>query len=302
MNTSYSTFKTWFWKQVAHFMPKTYIGIRYKNLFHEEISWTNPRNINEKIQWLKFNSDTSMWSLLSDKYRVRNYVEEKGLGDILVQLYGKWNKVSDIDWDSLPQQFVMKVNNGSGDTMICHDKTKIDKDEWCRYFNKKLHTKFGSICAEPHYDIIKPCIIAEELLDVSQQQITSSSLVDYKIWCFNGKPMYIWACHNRTKHGVEVMTYDLDWHPHPEYSVSKDHYILAKQYIPRPQSLDKMLAAAAKLSEGFPQVRVDLYEVGGKPYFGEMTFSSMGGLMDFYTADFLNILGNHTNLPQNSKN
>ena len=301
LGSAFPAFQAWYWRQMAHFVPKTYSSIRYKNLFHKELSWEHPRDINEKIQWLKFNSDTLKWSILADKYRVREYVEEKGLGHMLVKLYGKWNKAADIDWDSLPQKFVMKVNSGSGDVMICQDKAKIDKAEWCRYFDKLLHEKFGYVCAEPHYNSIKPCIIAEELLDVKQQQIESTSLVDYKIWCFDGKPSYVWACFNRTKHSVEVMVYDLEWQKHPEFSVSTEHYILAKQDVPRPLSLDEILNAAAKLSEGFPELRIDFYEVGEKPYFGEMTFSSMGGLMDFYTTEFLNILGDKTILPTDNK-
>lgn len=301
MGSAYPVLHTWVWRQIAHYMPKTYISIKFREWFNKELNWSNPRDINEKIQWLKFYSDTSKWTLSADKYRVREYVEEKGLGKMLVQLYGKWDRAADIDWDSLPQQFVMKVNNGSGDVKICQDKTKIDKDEWCRYFDKLLHKKFGYLNAEHHYDKMKPCIIAEELLDPKQQQIKTTSLVDYKIWCFDGKPMYIWVCFNRTEHSVEVITYDLDWQPHPEYSVSKDHYILAKQDVPRPHSLNEMLDAAAKLSEGFPQVRVDLYEVGGKPYFGEMTFTSGAGNNYFYTQDFLNHLGDLTQLPQSHK-
>ena len=150
---------------------------------------------------------------------------------------------------------------------------------------------------EPHYNSIKPCIIAEELLDNTKQPIASSSLIDYKIWAFDGKPAYIWVCFNRTHHSVDVGVYDLDWNFHPEFSISTPHYRLTDIAVPRPKSLDQMLRAASILSKGFPELRVDLYEVDNKPYFGELTFTSAGGFNDFYSQDFLNILGDMTILP-----
>ena len=276
---------------LGKYSPKTLAQLRFWRKFGRLINWDNPTDLNEKIQWLKFNSDTSKWTLLADKYKVRKYVESLGLGDILVKLYGKWDKVEDIDWDLLPNQFVMKVNNGSGDVLVCSNKKTLNIKASKVKFKKLLRHKFGYVAAEPHYWGIHPCIIAEELLDVTKQPIKTTSLIDYKIWCFNGEPECIWTCYNRTKNTVEVATYDLDWNYHPEWSVFTNHYIEAKVRIPKPVSLHLMLEIASKLSSGFKQVRVDLYEVGGKPYFGEMTFTSNMGLMDFYTQDYLNYLG-----------
>jgi len=210
---------------------------------------------------------------------------------MLVKLYGKWDRAEQIDWQALPQQFVMKANNGSGDILICTDKSKVNTELETRKFNKILRSRFGYKMAEPHYNKIPPCIIAEELLDIKKQPIKSSSLIDYKIWAFNGKPAYIWACYDRDEHSVQVGVYDLDWIFHPEHSVETRHYKIAKKQLPRPVTLDKMLEAAAILSKGFPQVRVDLYEVDGKAYFGELTFTSNGGFNNFYTDGFLKELG-----------
>ena len=271
--------------------PKRLCEIRFREFFERDINWEYPQDINEKINWLKFNSDTSEWSRLADKYAVREYVIGKGYGENLAKLYGKWDDACQIDWDSLPSQFVLKLNNGSGDAIICKDKNKIDRRHIADYFNHKIKKGFGYVSAEPHYLAITPCIIAEELLDVTKQQIKTSSLIDYKIWCFNGKPDCIWACYDRNKESVKVAIYDLDWKCHPEYSVYTSYYQKADKLIPRPKSLDRMVRMAASLSEGFPQVRVDLYEVDNKPYFGEMTFTSSMGYMDFYTPEFLLYLG-----------
>ena len=271
--------------------PQKLCSIRFRKCFGRDLNWDNPLDINEKINWLKFNSDTSLWTTFADKYLVRQYVEEKGFGDNLVKLYGRWSDANDINWDSLPSSFVMKLNNGSGDALICNNKNELDHKKVVKYFNRRIKKGFGYSTAEPHYRGMIPCIIAEELLDVTRQPIKSCSLIDYKIWCFNGKPECVWACYDRTKTSVKVATYDLEWNCHPEYSVYIGHYQKADILIPKPKALDKMLYMAAMLSQGFPQVRVDLYEVDNKPYFGEMTFTSNMGLMDFYTQDYLNYLG-----------
>lgn len=286
------------WKFVYWFLgivnPKLLVSVHFKRTYGRPLNWKCPRDIDEKINWLKFYGDTSEWPRLADKYRVREYVEECGFSDMLVPLYGKWDKAEDIDWDSLPSEFVMKTNHGSGDALICRDKSKLDIPYWTAEFSRLLKQKFGRNFGEPHYDKIPPCIVAEKLLDNTHQLMKSSSLVDYKIWTFNGKPTYIWVCYNRDKHRTDVLIYDTEWNAHPEFSVSLPHYVLSTQPIPRPQSLDAMLNAASVLSKGFPEVRIDFYEVDGKPYFGEMTFSAAAGFNNFYSREFLNILGDIT--------
>lgn len=263
-----------------------------------KMDWENPTTLNEKIQWLKFYGDTSLWSDLSDKYKVREYVEQKGLQDCLVKLYGHWDRIEDVEWECLPEKFVLKVNNGSGDVLVCHDKSKLNIPELTAKYNALLNKKFGYLFAEPHYDLIKPCIIVEELLDIKKQPIETDTLIDYKIWCFDGKPAYIWTCYNRRPRSVEVGTYDLEWNYLPEKSVFTSHYKKASMILPKPKSLTRMLEIASKLSEGFPELRVDLYEVDGKPYFGELTFTSQGGYMPFYTPEFQLELGNLIKLPK----
>lgn len=279
----------------ANKMYRHYLGCQ------QRIHWDNPLTLNEKINWLKFNTDTTHWTRLTDKYRVREYVTECGLASILVPLYGHWERFEDICWDLLPDQFVLKANNGSGDCVVCSDKALLDKKSLRRRFGELMSTPYGYNTAEPHYEHIRPCIIAEQLLDVSAQPIATSSLIDYKVWCFQGKPYAIWTCFNRTKKDVEVAMYDTQWNPLTTHCQPTAHYKQATQSIPQPKNLKQMLEAAAILAKDNPQVRIDFYEVGGQLYFGEMTFTSAGGYMNFYTDEAQRLMGSLIHLPQSNR-
>lgn len=269
--------------------------------FHKMPNYEHPTDINEKINWNKFYGDTSRWADLADKYKVRKYVEFLGLGDILVQLYGRWDKASNIDWNRLPNQFVLKVNNGCGDIFVCRDKDRLDKAAVVDTYDRLVSIKYGDVTGEPHYAKIQPCIIAEELLDVNKQSIKTSSLIDYKVWCLNGKPYCIWCAWNREKGGADTGVYDLDWNYHPEWSVFTEHYRQGKEILPKPKNFKRMLEIAIKLSEEFPILRVDLYEVNGKIYFGELTFTSLGGFMDYLTPEVLLDMGSKVRINEMSE-
>ena len=269
---------------------KKAINRNYKATLGYEMNWSRPSDINEKINWLKVYGDTSQWGGVADKYMVRNFVKDRGLGNILVKLYGKYNTTDEINFDELPNSFVLKTNHGSGDCIVVTDKRKIDIGDIKKRLGRALNTKYGLYSGERHYLSIKPCIIAEEFLDNDDLGFTTS-LIDYKIWCFDGKPYSVWACYSRTTHETFVNVYDLNWVCHPEFSVFNNHYKDGKGKVPKPQCLEEMLNAASILSKGFPVLRVDFYEVKGKLYFGELTFTSNGGYMDFYTKDYLLELG-----------
>ncbi len=266
--------------------PVELVKIRYFERFHKWPDLENPKDLNEKILYLKLFTDTTEWTRLADKYRVREYVKERGLERCLVNLLGVWNKVSDIDFDKLPNSFILKANNGDGrgSNMIVTDKSTLNLDSVRNtlegWFRKK---HIGALSAEPQYKGIKPLIIAEELLKIEKGQ---KSLIDYKIWCFNGRAFYIWATSNRDNDSTEVMTYDREWKPMPEACVFDNRYREGK-LIPKPKNLDEMLHVAETLTKGFPCVRMDLYSVEGRVYFGEMTFTSFSGMMNFYTPEFL---------------
>lgn len=273
--------------------PKRQAAFIYSQSTGKKIDWHNPQDLNQKINYLKFHSNTSEWSRLADKFRVREYIEEKGYSHILVKLYGVWESADDIDFSQLPSQFVMKLNNGSGTVWIINDKNEEDLEELRKTINLALKQTFGIWTAEPHYARIKPIIIAEELLC---NKSISSSLIDYKMWCFNGNFFGTWVCYNRNGYNTFTEWHDENWGYRPEWSVFTNHYKDGKGIVPCPINYAEMIKIACDLSRGFPQVRIDLYNVNGKIYFGEMTFTSAGGYMDFYSQEALDIMGAMTKL------
>lgn len=276
--------------------PILLVKIRYFARFHKFLDLKNPKDLNEKILFLSLRTDTTLWTKLADKYRVREYIHELGLDEILVKLYGVYDRAEDIDFSKLPDSFVLKTTQGSGDIRIIKDKSQLNQVDIVVALRNDLNTVYGALEGGHHYMRIQRRIIAEELIhndEISSKY--SASIIDYKIWCFNGKSHYIWACCNRDKHGTDVMTYDTNWNEHPEYSIFYDHYRRG-EIIPKPANLQKMLHIAEILSKPFPVVRVDLYDIGGKVYFGEMTFTSLGALMDFYTPEFLKSCGEKIDL------
>lgn len=281
-------------ERIGLLTPYSLIRLKYFLKFGRKANMKNPQTLNEKILWLEFHTDTSRWTELADKYGVRNYIEQIGLGHTLVKLYGKYDRADEIDFDTLPSSFVIKTNNGSGQVWVVEDKSKLDIAATIREFNRQLDLPFGITSAEPHYRRIKPCIIIEEYLQADNP--VSSSLIDYKIWCFNGKPCCVFTGCNRDvkKHKVEFGLYDAkDW-------TSWNHFISPSfknnTVVPKPELLEQMKEYASLIAREFPQVRVDFYEVNHKIYFGELTFTSNGGLMSYFTPECLLELGNRLNI------
>lgn len=270
--------------------PVSWIKIIYFLRFKKFLNLKNPKNLNEKILYLSLKTDTTKWTELSDKYLVRNYVKEQIGEDKLVKLYGVWDNPNKIDLKNLPPSFILKTNHGSGDNLIVNNKSEIDKSSLNQIFPNLNKPYFGN-GAEKHYEKIKPLIIAEELLENDEESSKySSSIIDYKCWCFNGKCEYIWVCTNRTKSGFNIMLYDKDWVAHPEF-LSLNKFYKRGVIMPRPNNINEVIATVEKLAKPFPCVRVDLYLIKNKIYFGEMTFTSHGGMMVSYTQEFLNKAG-----------
>lgn len=287
----------WAAEWVGIHYPVLLVKIRYFVRFHKPLDLENPKTLNEKILYLSLKTDTSLWTICADKYAVRDYVTQCGLADILVKLYGVWDHAADLDLSVLPRQFVLKGNHGSGDVLIVTDKDSLKKDDVIKKFSKDLAKKYGALEAGLHYMRIPPKLIAEELIVNDDKTANfSSSLVDYKIWCFNGKPQYIWVSYDRIGHLKKHMMYDTCWQAHPEYLIYDAEYIQG-EVIPKPQNFDYMLLVAERLSRPFPQVRCDLYNVNGKVYFGELTFTGRGGLMKNYTEQFQLMAGSMINIP-----
>lgn len=292
------------WAVIA---PETYSKRVYRKGLNKEIDLKNPRDFNEKIEWLKIYTDTGRWTDLADKYKVRDYVTQCGLGEILVKLYGAWSKAEHIEFDSLPDKFVLKANHGFGKTILVHDKTELDQQNVRAQLNKWLKERYGLISFEPHYWNIQRLIIAEELLFDEYNAAISSSLVDYKITCINGKPEIIVVIAGRenlsvgSNHfetetsGMLAGVYDVNWQPRRDVinaGFFKKGQVLD---IPAPQNLRQMIRICEILSKPFPAVRIDLYEVNNKVYFGEITFTP-GGNRNYFTDEYFLELGNKIDL------
>jgi hypothetical protein len=273
--------------------PEALAAYRYRRVAGHALDLDAPRDLNAKIQWLKFRSDTSRWVELADKVRVRDYVRKCGYGSILNELFGVYSRATDIDYSALPSSFVLKVNNASAAIILVKDKRALDVADTGRRLERWLRTPFGVATAEPYYRRMRPCILAERYLD--QDGGPSTSLIDYKFHCFHGEPAFCLALCNRMIGGhVSKIVYDLHWNKHNEHLVEGERTDIE---VPRPRSYATMLEIARDLSQTFPFVRVDLYEIEGNPIFGELTFTPAGGFITYYTPDFLNTLGDMLRLP-----
>ena len=250
---------------------KTFLKLYFRTYQGYKLNIEEPKTFNEKIQWLKINDKNEKYTELTDKYLVRNYIKEKIGEKYLIPLLGTWNNAKDINFDKLPNQFVLKCNHDSASVIICKDKEKFNKKKAIRKLNKALKYQYFWKSREYNYKNIEPKIIAEKYM-VDQK---SEELVDYKFFCFNGEPKFIQVDIGRfTKHIRNY--YDIDGSFIPvEYGCPNDEKIAINEDI----NLNEMIRLAKILSKDLIMVRVDLYQVKGKIYFGEMTFHHGGGSM-----------------------
>lgn len=232
----------------------------------------NPHTWSEKLFWLNKYWQPDIKALCADKFRVREYITEKGFPDILIPLLGCWKDGHDIDFKKLPQRFVLKCNHGCGMNILVENKEKFDKEEAISRLNKWMKIDYSKIQPEYHYHKIEPWIICEDFLPVNN----STEIVDYKIHCFNGQPKWIGICYERSVTGhPKEMIMSPEW---KRLMYLKGDRPDDGKKMERPEALDKMLEIARKLSEDFPYVRVDLYYVKGNIFFGELTFTPSGNL------------------------
>lgn len=280
------------WHLLCRLFPRTAVRIQYRHIMGRKINLSNPQDLNEKINYLKFHADLGEWARLTDKYTVREYIKERGLSDILVPLYGKYNSGEELvdDWNNLPDSFIIKSNHGCGTVKMVHDKHSEDLSEIRKETEGWLKMKFGVGTNEPHYKLIKPCIIVENLLEDHSMHSFSKSMIDYKVWCFDGKPYSILVVANRDYQtgSYQLDTYDIHWN-RIDGALTNVHE--RPPSLPKPKNFEEMLECASVLAKGHKQVRVDMYDIDGKIYFGEMTFTSQGGYMNYYSPEFLLTMG-----------
>lgn len=283
-----------FRKNTSRISPVIATKIMYRIAFKKKINLKEPSTFNEKLQWLKLYWRNELKSYCADKYEVTNYAKKMGCSEILNEIYEVYNSVDEVKWDKLPNKFALKCTHGCGANIICYDKSKLDVRESITKLNKWMKDDYSLEYAEIHYRDIKPRIICEKYLETDLGVFP----VDYKIFCFNGIPKITMVCNDRKDGGAQYYLYDNDWNIKP---YNKNGLIAIKNKEKkstnnRPKSFGKMLEYSEILSKPFPFVRIDFYEVDGKPILGEMTFTPCGCLDSNLTDQAEREMGRWINL------
>lgn len=286
-------------KGIIRLNDELYLKLKYKWILEKKLNLKEPSTFNEKLQWMKINYKDSKYSDMVDKYKAKEIVKKIEIenDDIhIIPTLGIYNKFDEINFEELPQQFVIKCTHDSGSYKIIKNKNNIDYEKLKKYYNKKLNQNFYYDSREWPYKNIKPKIIIEKFMD----DTVHSELVDYKFQCFYGKVDNIFVCVDRDKEsGVKYHYFDKNWKylnycPYP--GINERNINIAK-----PKYLDRMLEIVERLAAGIPEVRVDLYIIDEKIYFGEFTFFTDGGFDTTITENADKIIGNRFKLPAKNK-
>lgn len=246
----------------------------------------NPKTFNEKIQWLKVYYREPMMPIYADKYAVREIIKKKWGEEYLTELYGVYEDVDDIDFNELPDQFVLKPTHSSGRIIICDDKDKLNYKETYKTLKRWLSENYFYQGGEWVYKNIKPRIICEKLI--------GENIIDYKVYCFNGKALYTQVITNRKGNNFNVNYYNLQWQP---IKVKRIDRKPNKEKIVRPFNYDKMIYFSEMIAKDYPFVRMDFYEVDKRLYFGEVTFFPANGFIKFSSKEEDEKWGKYLNLP-----
>lgn len=248
---------------------KLYIKIYFKAYQGYKLNLDSPQTFNEKLQWLKLYDRNEKYTMLTDKYMVREYIKNEIGEEYLIPILGAWDNANQINFDKLPNQFVLKCNHDSGSVVICKNKEELNIKEAICKLNKALKKQYFWKSREYNYKNIKRKIIAEKYMEDEEEH----DLKDYKFFCFNGEPKFIQVDMGRFTNHIRNF-YTTDWNYIP---VNFNCYNDEKVIVQKPKKLEEMLSLVKKLSKNFVMVRVDLYQINGKIYFGEMTFHHGGG-------------------------
>lgn len=271
---------------------KAFIKIKYHAAMDKKLNLKDPKTYNEKLQWLKLYDRNPLYTTLVDKHAVKGYVADRIGEEFVIPTLGVWDNFDDIDFDTLPQQFVIKCTHDSGGLVIVTNKAEFDREAAKEKIETSLATDFYKVGREWPYKNVPPKIIAEQyMIDDSLGE-----LKDYKFLCFDGVPKYLFIASDRNKGKQEVKFdyFDIDFNRLPLRQAAHPN---SAYHIERPMKYDEMVKLAAELSQGIPQVRIDLYEVNGRIYFGEYTFFHHGGMVPFIPEEYDYIWGEQITLP-----
>jgi hypothetical protein len=269
--------------------PNKYLESVCRKRFGEQFNIENPRTFNEKLQWLKLYWYNPLVTQCCDKYRVREYLEENGMGHLLNELIGVYDSVDDINIDELPNRFIAKVTHGSHMNVLCKNKSKFNWKKEKGRLNMWLKLNYSYNGGEWGYHDIRPRIIVEKyLIDPNE-----NDLMDFRVFCFNGEPREIHVDYSVQSNYSRII-YDTQWNE-VDFIYARPNVIGNK--IKKPEKLDEMLTCASKLAKPFPFVRVDFYSIGSKLYFAELTFWLSSGLGKFIPESYDLVYGKRIILP-----
>ena len=275
--------------------PKFATELAYFFKFKKKLNLKKPSDFNEKIQWLKLYYQTPTILKAADKVEVQNILREKGLENYLIPTLGVYDFPEEIEWEKLPQKFVIKTNNASGTNIVVTNKDDLDIQRAQEQLKIWLKTNFSHYALEPQYGEIKPKILIEQFIE------SNEILYDYRFFCFNGKPEFLYVSIDGTidesgysDKKIKKGFFDFDF---------KRLYFMKEEteafnFLNKPKNFDEMIRIAQVLAKEFPFVRVDLYNIDGNIRFGEMTFTPSSGFASYYTDEALLELGKKIKLPE----
>mgnify|MGYP004530235403 CR=1 FL=1 len=272
---------------VSTFSPTLTSKIYYEVKLKKKLDLKNPKTFNEKLMWLKLNEyeNNKLITQCADKYNVRKYVEECGCKEILNELIGVYDTVEEIDFNKLPNKFVLKCNHAAGYNIICQDKSKLDINKTRKKLKKWLKNDYWKYVAELQYKNIEKKVICEKFLDSKD----GNAIEDYKIYCFNGEPLFCMVCIGRNLGKPQYYFMDKQW---KLMRINPAGISAPCEFkIDKPNCIDEMYMYAKKLSKPFKFVRVDFYDYNGKTIFGELTYTPAGCIDGNYSDSVQEELG-----------
>lgn len=273
----------------------TYLKFIYKCSMGERLNLEEPKSFNEKLQWLKLYDRNPIYTKMVDKYYAKSYVANLIGEQYIIPTLGVWDKFEDIDFSKLPNKFVLKCTHDSGRVIICRDKNEFNFEKAKKIINKGLKSDFYLTGREWPYKNVKRRIIAEEfMIDKSGKGLT-----DYKFYCFGGNPIYLYVSSGLDDHTTaEISFFDMNFNEAP---FSRSDFLKHKKRPKKPEKFEEMKQLVKILSKEHSFLRVDLYEINGKIYFSELTFTPCSGFMPFEPKEYDRILGDMLVLPKNKK-
>lgn len=267
---------------------KTYVTLKYRLNMGHPLRLRNPQTFTEKLNWLKLYDHDPRYPGVVDKWEVMDFVKERIGEAYCVKKFGVWEHFDQIDFDALPDRFVLKCTHDSGGVVICKDKATFDQEAARKKLEASLKTNYYWLNREWPYRQIQPRILAEEYLE----DATSHSLPDYKFFCFDGEPKFLFVVIGRAEGKTCADFFDTEYHRFPV----RQRHPNAPVPPEKPQCFTEMLELSRKLSAGFKHVRVDFFQVNGKVYFGEMTLTHSGGYHPFQPESYDELFGSYLHL------